>query len=179
MEIPIVAIAFLGFLAWGDLIVARFMPWHSDHPLERALTGFGLLFGVGSFAIHALGFAGLLYKPLAYVLLSVCLAGIILWLADRHRQPAGLTSLVPTSHLPLLTSILCLMVAVNFIGCLTPEIRDDSLVNHLSIPACFANAHRIAIHPYNMNMGRPQLVHMYYILPLLFQNVYAAKLIHS
>jgi len=188
MEILLVAVGFLGLLAWGDLLVARFWPHHSDHPLERALTGFGLLFGAGAFLIHALGFLGLLYRPLAYAVLLFCTFGMILWLSTRHRtQAIQGTDSSPISSLPLPTSLsdrlllagLCLFVVVNLVGCLTPEIRDDCLINHLSIPAGFANAHRIEIHPFNMNMGRPQLVHMYYILPLLFQNVFAAKLIHS
>jgi hypothetical protein len=206
MEILFVVAGFLGLLAWGDLLVARLMPRHSDHALERALTGFGLLFGGGAYLIHGLGFLGLLYTPLTYAVALFCTAGIVLWLLnwwhghlareDAHATrnepstPKQNTELLPFSHLPLLASHLslldrllltgiCLFAAVNLLGCLTPEIRDDCLINHLSIPASFANAHRIVIHPFNMNMGRPQMIHMYYLLSLLFQNVFGAKLIHS
>jgi hypothetical protein len=193
VEILLVAVGYLGLLAWGDLLVARLLPRHSDHPLERALTGFGLLFGAGACVIHALGFAGLLYKPLAWIVVLLCAAGVVASLvraaADKRRafpsQPES-----PSSHTPppasrlffldrLLLTGICFFAATNFVGCLTPEIRDDCLINHLSIPAAFANEHRIVVHPFNMNMGRPQLIHMYYLLSLLFQNVFGAKLIHS
>ena len=181
MEIVLVAIGFVGLLAWGDLLVARLMPWHSEHPLGRALTGFGLLFGAGSYLIHALGFAALLYRPLAYAVVLVCATGIVLWLADRYRLGETSPWKRPATVLPdnLLAAALCVMVAINLLGCLTPEVRDDCLINHLSIPASFANAHRIEIHPFNIDMSRPQLIHMYYLLPLLFQNVFGAKLIHT
>jgi len=186
MEVVFVTIGFLGLLAWGDWLVARLMPQHFEHPLERALTGFGLLFGAGAYLIHALGFLGLLYKPLTYAVLLFCAAGIVLWLFNwrhgrlarerDHGQDAHAT--LPFSDRLLLGGI-CLFAAVNLVGCLTPEIRDDCLINHLSIPAGFANAHRIEIHPFHMNLGRPHLIHMYYLLSLLFQNVFGAKLIHS
>jgi len=184
MEIVLTAIGCLGMLAWGDWLLARLVPRFSNHPLERALTGFGLIFGAGAYFIHGLGFAGLLYKPLAYAIILLCLAGIVVWLAERaHKRdlPSFLlpafSGLSPSDR--LLLAGVCLYAAINLAGCLTPEIRDDCLINHLGIPAGFANAHRIEIHPFNMNMGRPQLIHMYYILSLLFQNVFGAKLIHT
>jgi hypothetical protein len=184
MEIVFTAIGYLGMLAWGDWLLARLVPRFSDRPLERALTGFGLIFGAGAYAIHGLGFAGLLYKPLAYAIVLLCLAGIMVWLREQRRaRDASSTSPAVLSGLSLSDCLLlvgvCIFAAINLIGCLTPEVRDDCLINHLSIPAGFANAHRIEIHPFNMNMGRPQMIHMYYTLSLLFQSVFGAKLIHS
>jgi len=198
VEIISVAIGYLGLLAWGDWLVARLMPRHSDHSLERALTGFGLLYGAGAYLILVLGLLGLLYKLLTYAILLFCATGIILWLMEGPRQGAALRKnagespeaprpssnlQTPNSRLPFSDRLLlvgvCVFALLNFIGCLTPEVRDDCLINHLAIPAGFANAHRIDIHPFNVNMGRPQMIHMYYLLSLLFQNVFGAKLIHS
>jgi len=181
VEIVSVAIGFLGFVALGDVLVARLSPRWSDHRLERALAGFGLVFGVGAYTIHALGFLGLLYKPLAWAILGICAAAIAMW-ARRGGLRAVRQALkerrLPRSDI-ILAAGLCAMAAVNILGCLTPEIRYDCLINHQSIPAGFANAHRIEIHPYNVNMGRPQLIHMYYALPLLFHDVFGPKLIHT
>lgn len=180
MEIVLLVTCFIGALAWGDLLVSRLMAWHSPHRLERALTGFGLLVGAGSFLVHILGFFGLLYKPLALAFVLPAVLGIPVWLASARKERFRLTeALFDSPSDRILAAVLFLFVAVNLVGCLTPEIRDDCLINHLSIPAGYANAHRIEIHPFNMNMGRPQLVHMYYLLAMLFQDVFAAKMIHS
>lgn len=178
MEILLVAIGFLGILAWGDWLFVRLAPRLCDHPFERALAGFGLLFGIGSYLLHALGFLGLLYKPLAVGFLIFCVAGIVIRVIDRER-PVWKRPTDWTGWDRFFFAAICLVAVIDLIGCLTPEIRDDCLINHQSIPAGYANAHRIDMHPYNANMGRPQLLQTWYILPLLYQNVFGPKLIHS
>ena len=125
MEIMLIAIGFLGLLAWGERLVRWLWPAFSDRPFERALTGFGLLFGGGAFVIHMLGFAGLLYEALAIGILILCATGIALWLADRLRQPEAFRASWPaaTSDRVLLVALIAFAI-LNLLACLTPEIRD-------------------------------------------------------
>ncbi len=77
--------------------------------------------------------------------------------------------------------LLCLLIiSVNFIGALAPELSFDALWYHLTIPKLYIMQEKIWYIPGGLfyYSVMPKIIDVLYIMPLLFFNEIGAKLIH-
>jgi len=173
--------AWILFSAWSlgrcflDLIKIN----SNDHWLENIFSlGTGL--GIWAFIIFALGNSGLLYSQAGYVLLSLSsiLGLALIWLRP-YQTPITVSKIkgMTFTEAVLLAAFLFLLI-LNISGALTPELRQDSLQYHVTVPHLYLQNHQVfdipylAYHFYSLNME------MIYTLGMMLDGTIIPKLIH-
>lgn len=132
------------------------------------------LIGIYSYLVFGLGLLGLLYRENVQILTLVFVASCLVCYRKKLLFKTKSISL----DLPL--SLIIILIFVNLIGALGPELGFDALWYHLTIPKIFLVAHKVFHIPgglfYYSDM--PKLVEMLYVSALSFGGEVMAKLIH-
>ncbi len=161
-------------------VLLDLMDIKTEDPWIDGLFAIGLGTGIWAFLIFSLGNIGLLYPSigLAFLVLTT-LAGIFIYRKQPifTKLPAMKIKSYPFSELALLTAMGFLLI-LNISGALTPELRQDSLQYHVTVPHLYLQYHQIfdipylAYHFYSLNME------MIYTLGMMLDNTLIPKLLH-
>jgi hypothetical protein len=145
----------------------------------------GLGFGFFAYLVLFLGLISCLYSWLIYLILLA----ITIFLFYSKRSP--ITEIVKNRisfqffrsfiSKSLLILVILIVAVINILGALTPEVRQDSLQYHQTIPHYFLLEHRIAEVPYTIYYTYSLNAEMIYTLGLAigFGNSMMPKLFHG
>lgn len=139
----------------------------------------GLLIGIYSYIILLLGILGLLtFIPILIVTLCFIIVTFFILYDDTNLLVQKLINLNKLDFLLLIP--LSVLLIVNLIGALGPELAFDSLWYHLTIPKVFADFHRVFFIEGGLfyYSAMPKLTEMLYVVGLILGDEIAAKLIH-
>lgn len=145
-------------------------------------TGIGL--GILSYLTLGLGFLGLLYRTVFWVLIIVfSVVGFFeikrtLPEIRKNSQMVRAEDKRFTFPYKLIWAILGIMIFINLCMSLVPELFYDSLVQHLAVPNYYIIHHKILPLRYSLTSFYPLGVEMLYLIGMLLKDEMLAKLIH-
>lgn len=154
-------------------------------PLEKSAIAVNIGLGAFSLVIFALAAAGFLYVSVIYCFLALV---SLVWIKDILNLLTGIFNKARSSvcavddeissyfAIFLLVTIF-VMVCINFIGAVAPEIQYDSLNYHLTVPKIYLEQHKIVDLPYIMQSYFMKSVEMLYALCMALAGQIAAKLL--
>lgn len=148
-----------------------------------------LIIGIYAYGVFALGLTGLLFKQYILMLTTLVILFSIkyFWkniqfinffkiISRFYNSLKGQNALT----IKILIIIFILLLVVNLLGALGPELSFDALWYHLTLPKIYLEKHTIFHIPggllYYSDM--PKLTEMLYIPSLMFGNEITAKLVH-
>ena len=153
-------------------------------PLRRGLYAIGLGLGQLAAIVFSLGQLTLLY-PGIFLLLFGLSGCIIIYRAAffysslRYQEiPARIPT--RTAWLSwLLVFFISLLIVMNIAGALSPEMRQDSLQYHVSVPHYYLMYHQMMDIPYNIYHYYSLNQEMLYTFTMAFGTTSSAKLLHA
>jgi len=160
-------------------------------PGLRALIALGAGFSLEGLLLLGLGFSGLWYGPLAFVVVAGgcgALARAARARAAGTRAAGARAGFSPRALLPPLARdaggvvfmAIALFAAVLITAvALAPEVFYDSLVYHMADPFNWVKAHRVHPMPYNFFSNFPFTLEMLFSLGLFFGGDQVSRLIHA
>ncbi len=182
--ISLLAFIWIFILGWvlGKKIVGLILKQHNLSWLEVGMLSIALGYGVYSFFILALSITGLLYPVVVY---SVLILFSLMFLQDILRlfkeifyQIKNFSFFIkstPNSILvTVLISLMLIVMLVNFIYAVAPEIEYDGLSYHLTLPKIYIAYHHIINLP---DIHYARNIEMLYALGMIIGGQIAAKLI--
>jgi hypothetical protein len=143
----------------------------------------GILVGIFSYFIFALGLLGMLHRNLLLIITIVFLAGSTIYFVKKGNLrilTAFFSHLKRDRFRMLLFGLLCIQAIVNLIGVLGPEVAFDALWYHLTFPKIYLQEHVVRFIPGNVlyYSVMPKLTEMLYTTALAVQSEILAKGIH-
>ena len=149
--------------------------------LENTILSAGLGLSVWSYLTFFLGMLGALQVGLFKWLFWIVFALSLWYLARNKKNYQWQFNAIhwTRSYLSLTCLILlAIVLLINIICALAPEIHYDALVYQLALPGFYKLHGRILDVPFNFNSYFPQNMNMLYLLSLLVGNDTVAKLLH-
>lgn len=166
----------------GSALLGAFGSSKRLDQIERTFFSFALGMAFLSFLVFALG---LLHKLFLAWLVPIIAATLLLSIKSAIPVIKDLISLVIRSSRSsrnrfefFLLVLVMIVLALTFIGALTPEKGNDSLVYHLADAKYFAQHHEVVFIPYTSNSIWPYFMEMLFTLGMMFNNIPLAKLFH-
>ncbi len=142
-----------------------------------AVSGWGIM----TYGILILGWSGLLYRPLAWVILVYGLWFFHHSLCNLCLQVReGIVSEFRQKNVVrrLTFSLFFLLTLMNGVLIFLPAYGGDPLCYHLGLPQVFVKQHAITYLPYTANSTSPFFMEMLYTLGLLLDGASAAQWFH-
>ena len=142
---------------------------------------FAILLGIYGISLFLLGILGVLYQP---VILGDTILFLLLTLyvvKDRIGEGVGVfIKEGKEKRVWFLFVLFLLLVVVNLIGVLGPELAFDALWYHLTLPKWYLEHQSLSYIPGGLlyYSGMPQLTEMYYMSALVLQGEILAKSMH-
>lgn len=181
---------FLAVVFYGVVLgkkIFRWLPKIKTSKLETFLFSLALGWGLIAFGVYFLGLAGILYRSIIAGLVLISLFWVRLELKNIFlilRQWSVKKFLQSTVQSPfefVLVSLFLILVLLNLIGTLAPEIKFDSTWYHLPEAKYYLDHHHIVWIKGQMDMVSmmPRLMEMLYtfVLSIAREDV-LAKLVH-
>jgi 4-amino-4-deoxy-L-arabinose transferase-like glycosyltransferase len=162
--------------------VLRLLGFAPLNHYESPVISLGLSFGIVAYTVLCLGWAGLLYSWVSYVVLLVLFALSIgelrnlAFMAWSRRKDKHLFSVSKTGAFLLV--VLGIHILLNLVGSLAPITSKDALHYHLAVPDLYVEHHKIVEVPYEWHSYQPFTVQMLYVFALLFYDDIFAALIN-
>ncbi len=184
-DLTLAGVVILLSAGWGLRMLRAISPT-SATPHERFVIGFALGSGALAYVVFGIGLLGLLWPPVAALLL---LASAILLRKELGEAAAlvgrGLASLCGSarclrrkSWAGLIAFTATALAFVSLVQALTPPTAVDEIGYHLALPTLYVQAHHIYYLPMHHGDGRPFTLEMLYTLGLLFGSDIFARLLH-
>ncbi|MDA8124818.1 MAG: glycosyltransferase family 39 protein [Deltaproteobacteria bacterium] len=144
---------------------------------EGAFLSIGIGLTLGGYLFFLLGLCHALHTPsLIIALVSLCFLAITGWLRPLPCSSASPVARASWDHPAAILVILLLIV--DFLLVLTPELGKDALIYHLAVPKLYLLHHGFYTIQGNIFAGYPLLGEMHYLPALFFQGDILAKAIH-
>lgn len=169
LSVPAAALLFLTAYALGNRILKRTASALTS--LEEGILSIGLGMGLLGTSIFILGAFGL-FKGWVFAALFGC---ICLICAGVFRKE---TILPPPLRLPVSAWLGFVALFLSALLAFTPEIYEDVLVYHFTVPKTYLEAGRILYIPNNVFSNMPMLVEIFYGAALGLSDAVCAHFIH-
>ena len=159
----------------------RCLKIHFDSCLETFVFSTALGFGIISCMIFALGISHLLYKTVAYLLLTALFAFSVPRTIRFLKRLRVETENQDKENSPFITTVKIIFIistCLYLIQVFTPPVNYDSLAYHLAVPKIYAGEHRILYIPHNVYANFPMTMEFLYLFSLLLYGDTLAKLTH-